>query len=141
MKKILVLVCAICFSTIFVSSVLVSAKDEISVADIHLLKGKWEGYLKIYGGSQEQQRSLEVLNDDIPLKGVLYIYGGLSGNSSRNFDNGIIEKGKLVIRFEKYQWIRLALRNKKGKLELRGDFRWADLRGDWTGEIYFEKVE
>jgi len=32
MKKILVLVCAICFSTIFVSPVLVSAKDEISVA-------------------------------------------------------------------------------------------------------------
>jgi hypothetical protein len=116
---------------------------EVPITEENLaqLRGKWEGYLKVYGSSQEQARSMEVLNDTVPLRGVLYVYGPL-GNSIRDFDNGIIEKGKLLIRFDKRQWIRLALHiSKKGKLELRGDFRWADLRGDWSGETYFEKID
>lgn len=126
MKKMAILVVmALIFSCFLTFSVSVSAKEvPITEENLALLKGKWEGRLN-YGGFKKADVPvvLEIINDTIPLKGKITLSFPAAGVAEVPFENGIIEKGKFLVKYEDGKpWIKLRLDVKGEKIELLGDY-------------------
>lgn len=130
MKKLTAVAIMVIFSCflIFSASIKDASAKEVPITEenIHLLKGRWEGYgrgvsQKIGGRSVELPIESEIVNDCAPLKGTLIYYKMTGGNLVLPFDNGVIENGKLLIRWDKEKhWVHLKLDIKSGKVRLKG---------------------
>lgn len=113
----------------------------ITEENFSLLKGKWEGTKNIPGVG-DLPCSLEIINNALPFKGCYYSNtSSAGGDSERPFENGTIEKGQFVVRWNNFEWMRLTfVRSEKGEILLVGTLAYSNRRGSGKCSLRFHKV-
>lgn len=148
MKKTLSLamvMAVVCWS-VCLSAVNFVYAGEVPITENNLaqLKGKWEGERSVattFGSPQYFRTVLEVTNDSFPLEGKIIFYLRMGEPNEVEFKNGVLRKGRIFIEGESVRdWREFYLFEKKGKLELRGEFQTLS-RGGVTliGDYFLQK--
>ena len=146
MKKLALILLAMAISLSLFRSNLAQA-EEISITEQNVaqLHGEWEGEWIPHVIAKKRsfsswQSELIVENDSLPLK-VMLKYQHYGDMVLRPDGSGSIEEGKLLIKWEKSQWLRLTLYvSKSGEMKLYGDFYLEGDRGEMvSGQVKFVK--
>ena len=110
------------------------SKKAITIGDLSILKGRWEGERQIRDATGKFAAVMEIYNDTVPLKGKLTLYevllAGIRGSTEEiNFQDGKIDAaGRFVLTLPNMT-LELTLYQSSDKTKLEGDYLYKVVKG------------